>query len=297
MPHDGNAILRELHIQLHDVVGHRHSVGIGRERRLRHGEVAGTPVRHHLRSHLPLARLHRIEDPSRLTQSKTPVLVADGMDATVALQRLRRRNGRRRPRDLAHQRPQQKRMRHTQDARHLAIKRTHLVLKEIPQTSTDLIERLCALALRHVLFYVALEEDPKVFIRIGTLHIAHSLIATEAHLAQTHIVHRCRPRPTGGQNLRRMPGTAIGTRVDAVEVQTRRRHPLRRHLRHAHAARRQVGGSDGSLQDLRAVPGRLAMPQEVDVDCRRNRKRERQRQKQGGSPHQRIKPYAKIPCI
>ena len=85
-------------------------------------------------------------------------------------------------------------MRHAQDARHLAVKRTHLVLKEIPQARTDLIEGFRTLALRHILFRVSLEEDPKVVIWIGTLHIAHPLIATEAHLAQTHIVHRRRAR-------------------------------------------------------------------------------------------------------
>ena len=98
-------------------------------------------------------------------------------------------------------------------------------------------------------------------------------------LADARLVDRLHVRRLR-EDLGRVPRPQVRARVDAVESDAFPRQRRCGFLGHGDADRRQVGLGDGSLQDLRAVPRRLAVPHEVHLEIGEGRPGQRHRAKE-----------------
>ena len=156
-------------------------------------------------------------------------------------------------------------MRDAENARDLSVEWAHLGLEEVAQACADLRCGLRALALRDVPVGL-LEEAAQVVVGVRALFVAHPLVAAEAHLSQARVVDWRGADAAFRDHLGGVPRAPVGARVDAPESHSGSGHSPRRGLRHAHSLRGQVGVRYRPLEDLRAIPCRLAMAQEVYVD-------------------------------
>ena len=174
-------------------------------------------------------------------------------------------------------------MGNAQDAANIAVQRTHLAFEEIHHPGANHLQRLRAIALRHIPPRI-LEKTPQVLVRIRTSLVANTFVASEVHLAETSVNDRRRARSAIGDELRGVPRTLVRARVDSVEPDAGGDEPLRGRLRHAYALPRQVGVWYGTLKDFGAIPRRLPVPHEEDVDggigVQRHRRREQKRREQ-----------------
>ena len=162
-----------------------------------------------------------------------------------------------------HKRLQDERMGYAQNLVGLAFKRKDYLIKKRSETGCNIVKRLRSLPCRNIRA-CPLEKVLEIFIRVFSLDVAHPLIFAHSHFADPGIYD-------GFLSLRLCDdvGGAVCAQkvacIDPVVADARRLHALGCSLSHPHTAQCQTGIAYRSLQNLRPVPCRLAMPQEMDL--------------------------------